>query len=403
MTLSLLAFSSFLFFEHSSKGAGAVKISEQNIPTASPTQLLSWYDRCGRDLPWRSASGSRNDPYRVWLSEVMLQQTTVAATIPYYHNFLTRWPNLRAFASASESEILSAWAGLGYYARARNMHRCAKILVEQFDARFPESEEDLRTLPGVGVYTAAAIMAIAFQRPANVVDGNVERVMARIYAFEEPLPDGGANLRKLAGKHASDSAAIARPGDYAQALMDLGATICTPRRPQCLLCPWRESCLGFALKIAETLPRRAQKPERPTRCGRAYWLSAPNGTILLFRRPARGLLGGMIGLPSSAWRSSLGGDALPDIPPEPVGFEAAAWMVAWRSLSGVVRHSFTHFHLELTGCVGHLSTVAGLQQVTQNFPDGVWISPEEIDDQGLPTLMRKAVAHAHKKTNASRG
>ena len=260
-----------------------------NRPSA---QLLVWYDAAGRDLPWR-AKGSVPDPYRVWLSEIMLQQTTVATVIPYFERFVARWPSLAALAAAPLADVLHAWQGLGYYGRAHRLHACAKELAAHHGGRFPGDEAALRALPGIGPYTAAAI---AFSRPANVVDGNVERVIARLRGIDEPLPAARRRLRALAAELAPRS----RPGDYAQALMDLGATVCTPRRPLCTACPWGAACLGRAQGVAETLPKRSPRRERPTRRGVAFWAVRADGAVLLRRRPPKGLLGGMMEVPIHA-------------------------------------------------------------------------------------------------------
>jgi A/G-specific adenine glycosylase len=296
--------------------------------------ILAWYDRHHREMPWRvppaaRAAGMRPDPYHVWLSEVMLQQTTVAAVGSYFAAFTTRWPTVRALAGAPQEAVLAAWAGLGYYARARNLHRCAAAVAARPGGRFPETEAELARLPGIGPYTAAAIAAIAFDRPATVVDGNVERVMARLHAETDPLP----GVKKRLSAHASELTPHQRPGDYAQAVMDLGATICTPRRPACGPCPWRDACRGREAGIAETLPRRAPKRARPIRHGTAFLAIDKAGRVLTERRPENGLLGGMLALPSTGWADS---------PPAPAPPLEADWRPA-----GEVRHTFTHFHLRL--------------------------------------------------------
>jgi len=270
--------------------------------SADPETLLAWYDRHARTLPWRVApedgrAGVRPDPYRVWLSEVMLQQTTVPAATGYFLAFTRRWPDVHALAAAPDEDILAAWAGLGYYARARNLIKCARQVVGEFGGRFPDDEAALGDLPGIGPYTAAAIAAIAFDRPAVVVDGNVERVMARLNAEETPLPDAKPALKS----HAARLTPVTRPGDYAQAVMDLGATICTPARPACALCPWRGACQGHAKGIAAELPRKRPKPTKPVRLGHAWLVLDGAGDILTVRRPARGLLGGMLAVPTSDW------------------------------------------------------------------------------------------------------
>ncbi|MGE0595661.1 MAG: A/G-specific adenine glycosylase [Hyphomonadaceae bacterium] len=291
--------------------------------------LLGWYDRHARDLPWR-VRGGRADAYRVWLSEVMLQQTTVAAVGPYFVKFLTLWPDVRALAAAAREDVLAAWAGLGYYSRARNLHAAAQTLAHE---GFPDTEAGWRALPGVGAYTAAAIAAIAFDEAANVVDGNVERVMARLHAVETPLPVAKSELRALAGALVTAE----RPGDWAQALMDLGATLCTPKAPQCLLCPWRGDCAAFATGAPEAYPRRAAKAERPQRFGAAFVLWR-DGKVWSVRRPDSGLLGGMAGLPTTAWESERLAEAS--------AFDYAPAAAPWDKI-GAVRHVFTHFALTL--------------------------------------------------------
>jgi len=300
--------------------------------------LLAWYDANARELPWRvgpaeHAHGVRADPYRVWLSEVMLQQTTVPHATPYFLKFLQRWPTVKDLAAAPDEAVMGAWAGLGYYARARNLLACARAVAEQHGGVFPDTEEGLRALPGVGAYTAAAVAAIAFDRPANVVDGNVERVMARLYAVETPLPDAKPELKALAGAMVADD----RPGDWAQALMDLGATVCRPKGPLCDRCPLSAGCEAFAGGAPETYPRRTRKADRPRRYGAAYLLMR-DGKVALVQRPPKGLLGGMLGLPTSAWRSSL-----------LTASEAVAAAPAagdWRHV-GAIEHVFTHFALTL--------------------------------------------------------
>jgi A/G-specific adenine glycosylase len=330
--------------------------------------LLSWYDRHARTMPWRvapaeRAAGRRPDPYAVWLSEVMLQQTTVAAVTGYFRRFTERWPTVEALAAAEDGEVMAAWAGLGYYARARNLIACARAVAAR--GGFPETEDALRALPGIGPYTAAAIAAIAFDRPAAVVDGNVERVMARLFAVETPLPGAKAELAALAARLTPRH----RPGDHAQAVMDLGATVCTPRRPACGLCPWREPCRARALGIAEALPRRAPKAAKPLRRGHAYIARRSDGAWLLERRPARGLLGGMLGWPGSDWSQA----------PEPDPPLAADW----RTLPAEVRHTFTHFHLSLALHVAEVGPEAEPGR-------GAFLGPESFRPADLPTVMRKA-------------
>jgi A/G-specific adenine glycosylase len=338
--------------------------------TPDPAALLAWYDRHQRTLPWRPPAGVRPDPYRVWLSEIMLQQTTVATVGPYFDRFVARWPDISALAVASLDEVLQLWQGLGYYARARNLHACARAVVERHGGVFPDEPAALRALPGVGDYTAAAIAAIAFDRRTAATDGNVERVVARLYAVPEPLPAAKPHLRALASALVPGQ----RAGDFAQALMDLGATICTPRRPRCVLCPWRACCAAAASGRAEALPARVENPERQLRCGVAFWLTRPDGAVLLRRRPEKGLLGGMIEIPSTPWRAE------PWTLAEAIRVAPAA--VEWSPLPGAVHHGFTHFRLELTILAG------------EGVADGLWSGLDRLAEHALPTLMKKVARHA---------
>lgn len=336
-------------------------------------RLLGWYDRHGRRLPWRAPPGERPDPYRVWLSEIMLQQTTVAAVGPYFRAFLERWPTVEALAAAELDRVLHGWQGLGYYARARNLHACARA-VAAAGGRFPETEAGLAALPGIGAYTAAAIAAIAFDRPATAVDGNVERVIARLFAVEEPLPAAKPRLRRLAARLTPRR----RPGDYAQAIMDLGATVCLPRRPKCMLCPWAGACAARAAGRQEALPARAPKAAKPRRHGVAFWAVRRDGSVLLRRRPEKGLLGGMMELPSTGWRAE----------PWPLADALGAAPVAadWRPFDGTVRHGFTHFDLTLAVLGGRVEGPAAAE--------GTWCPVERLGEQALPSLMKKVVRHA---------
>jgi A/G-specific adenine glycosylase len=339
---------------------------------AEATTLLAWYDRHRRRLPWRALPGETAEPYRVWLSEIMLQQTTTAAAGPYFLKFLERFPTVRALADAPLDEVLRLWAGLGYYARARNLHACAKTVAGLHGGNFPDTEDGLRDMPGIGPYTAAAIAAIAFDRSATVVDGNVERVVARLFAVEDEMPRAKPQLRRLAATLTPDE----RPGDFAQAVMDLGATICTPRRPACALCPWTEPCTARALGLQETFPRKAAKTERPTRFGAAFVARRADGAVLLRRRPERGLLGAMVEVPGSDW-SETPPSGIAGLAPVPAG---------WIKLGGGVRHVFSHFALELDVYRAEVAadTLA---------PEGCWWSLE-VADEALPGVMRKVVAHA---------
>lgn len=341
---------------------------DMETPTLS-TLLLDWYDGHGRDLPWRTKGGGWADPYHVWLSEIMLQQTTVAAVIPYFEKFLKRWPNVEELANAADEDVMAAWAGLGYYSRARNLLAAARDVVGKYGGQFPEAEVDLRALPGIGPYTAAAISSIAFGRRAVVVDGNVERVMARVGAVQTPLPAAKAELYELADRYTPDK----RPGDYAQAVMDLGATICTPRNPACGICPLMQRCaarLGFD---PTDFPKKSPKAEKPVRQGVIFWAESEQG-VRLTRRPPKGLLGGMLGLPSSRWEVGLN--------PE-TAFTDAPFSLDWQVLPGVVRHTFTHFHLDMRVAFAACS-----------HDDGQWARRDEILSLGLPTVMKKAVRHA---------
>jgi A/G-specific adenine glycosylase len=343
-------------------------------PEILPGLLLDWYDRHRRRLPWRAEPGTRADPYHVWLSEIMLQQTTVVVVGPYFTRFLERWPSVIALADAPQEDVLAEWAGLGYYARARNLHKCAGVVRDLHGGRFPDTEDALLELPGIGAYTAAAIAAIAFDIPATPVDGNFERVMARMHSVETPLPDAKPELKRL-------SAALTpqqRPGDYAQAVMDLGATICTPRKPKCLTCPWSAPCEARIAGIAEDLPRKKKKPQRPTRKGVAFWIVNGRGEILLRRRPQKGLLGGMVEIPSSDWRE--------DEVPLHTALTEAPIKAKWTELPGMVRHTFTHFHLEL---VVYRSRATGTRP-----SDSFWHPVEKIGEAGLPSVMAKIAKHA---------
>jgi A/G-specific adenine glycosylase len=337
-----------------------------------PALLLAWYDRHRRDLPWRAPPGCPADPYRVWLSEIMLQQTTVAAVGPYFERFVARWPNVAALAAASLDDVLQEWQGLGYYARARNLHACARVVAARHGGVFPPKLSELRGLPGIGGYTAAAIAAIAFDHRVAAVDGNVERVVARLYAVGEPVSVAKPRLQALATVLVPER----RAGDFAQAMMDLGATICTPRRPRCVLCPWRTACAAAAQGIAHALPTPTGKPERPLRYGVAFWITRPDGAVLLRRRPEKGLLGGMIEIPSTPWRTE------PWTLAEAVA--AAPLPGPWSVLPGSVRHGFTHFQLEL-------GIVAGQVQAAS---DALWSPIDKLGEHALPTLMKRLARHA---------
>lgn len=334
------------------------------------SRLLAWYDAHARTLPWRAGPGAApTEPYRVWLSEVMLQQTTVPHATPYFQAFTERWPTVSDLAAAPDAEVMAAWAGLGYYARARNLLACARAVAGDHGGVFPDTEAGLLALPGVGAYTAAAVAAIAFGRAANVVDGNVERVMARLFAVETPVPAARPELRRLASRFVTDD----RPGDWAQALMDLGATVCRPRSPLCGQCPVAEDCVGWAGGDPERYPVKAKKADRPQRRGVAWVLFDGQGRVVVETRPDKGLLGGMLGLPTSDWTT---GDPL-DAPPV-----AADWREA-----GSVEHVFTHFGLTLT-----VKTATATAMATA--AEGLQWMEVEATRAALPTVFAKALDRA---------
>jgi A/G-specific adenine glycosylase len=338
--------------------------------TPSPTVLLNWYDAHAREMPWRVGpsdrrAGEQPDPYRVWLSEVMLQQTTVAAVQKYFLRFTSLWPTVTDLANAEDDRVMGEWAGLGYYARARNLLKCARVVANDMNGRFPDTREDLLKLPGIGPYTAAAISSIAFDRPETVVDGNVERVMSRLYAVETPLPGAKPELTA----HAAALTPRVRPGDYAQAVMDLGATICTPKSPACGICPWMDACRARKTGIQAQLPAKEPKKQKPTRFGYIYVGRRTDGAWLLEQRPEKGLLGGMLGWPGSPWS-----DAPEETPP------AAA---DWHDLGEEVRHTFTHFHLRLAVRIAILDPDATPTQ-------GRFVPKADFRPSDLPTVMRKA-------------
>lgn len=349
---------------------------ETHVPSVA-RRLLDWYDRHHRELPWRispgaRARGLRADPYRVWLSEIMLQQTTVATVRSYYQAFLERWPDIQALAAAETEEVMKAWAGLGYYSRARNLKKCAEKVAAAHDGRFPDSEEGLAALPGIGPYTAAAIAAIAFDRPAAVVDGNVERVVSRLEAIETPLPAAKPEIRAAVAVMLPPD----RPGDFAQAMMDLGATLCTPKRPKCVLCPVRDDCTALRTSDPERYPVKAAKADKPARVGAAFVAVAPDGSILLRRRPESGLLGGMTEVPTTGWTARMDGATDPAAAPFPAD---------WRA-SGSIRHVFTHFQLELS---------VFSAEVARQAPEGHWWSPPpSLPGEALPTVMKKVLEAA---------
>lgn len=358
-----------------SKAGGKQRKTGRAAPPgeALSVDLLAWYDIHARHLPWRARPGVAADPYAVWLSEIMLQQTTVVTVGPYFRDFLDRWPKVEALAAAPVEEVMAAWAGLGYYSRARNLHACARIVAHDHGGIFPDTEAGLIALPGIGPYTAAAIAAIAFGKRAVVVDGNVERVVARLFSLETPLPEVKKEIRVCTDRLTPEK----RAGDFAQGMMDLGATICTPRSPACALCPIAAHCTGRASGIAQTLPRRSPKKSRPLRFGACFWVTRPDGAVLLRRRPPKGLLGGMMEVPTSGWTE--------DQPTEEIWLADAPLSARWNKRVGFVTHGFTHFELQLVVYEARVSAVAAKNA------DGVWTPLEALASEALPTVMRKVV------------
>lgn len=335
--------------------------------------ILKWYAKHHRPMPWRAPPGGRPDPYHEWLSEIMLQQTTVVTVRPYFEKFIRQWPNVKSLANAPQDEVLSAWAGLGYYARARNLHKCANVVAHDYKGRFPETIEDLESLPGIGEYTANAIAAIAFDKPACVVDGNVERVVSRLFLIYTPLPDGKKPIKEK--MRTLTDGRTDSPGDFAQAMMELGATICTPRSPKCGLCPVASFCAAREKGVQETLPRRAAKKAKPKKYGFVYWIERKkDGAVLFERRDEKAMMGGMSGLPTSVWRADLTEKD-----------HISGLSAAKRAEKAKVLHSFTHFDLELRVIPARLKN--------DRIPgdNRFWIAPKDMEGLGLPTLFRKAV------------
>jgi A/G-specific adenine glycosylase len=343
------------------------------LPPDLAMSLLGWYDRHRRKLPWRALPGEKSAPYLVWLSEIMLQQTTVAAVKPYFEAFTVSFPDVATLAAAPVEAVMSQWAGLGYYSRARNLHACAKAVVADHAGQFPQTEAALRLLPGIGPYTAAAIAAIAFNEKVAVVDGNVERVITRLYAIETQLPAAKVEIKARTALLAPAE----RPGDFAQAMMDLGATICTPRRPVCSLCPLQPFCHAAALGRPEDFPRKAPKPERPHRRGAVFFLRRGDGALLVRTRPPRGLLGGMTEFPGTEWTSDFEiAEAL----------RAAPLSANYRKLTGQVMHVFTHFALSLD------VFVADVAAQTQPPAPCRFVAASDLAAEAFPSLMRKIIA-----------
>ena len=344
-------------------------MAEQGLQTDLSDKLLVWYDANARVMPWRMATPN---PYKTWLSEIMLQQTTVAAVKEYFLKFVGLWPTVEDLAAASTEDVMKAWAGLGYYARARNLHACAKIVANDLHGKFPNTVEELAKLPGIGPYTSAAIAAIAFDVPAAAIDGNVDRVISRYFAIEEPLPKSKPLIRK-------ETTALVpqkRSGDFAQALMDLGATICTPKSPSCDICPWTDECSGRIRGMAEALPLKAKKEKLPTRFGHIYWIENSNNEVLVRTRAPKGLLGGMTEFPSSDWLRG-----------KPLDFEPP-FSGNWKKQSHAVEHTFTHFHLELT--VWKVQSES--TELQCNF-----VAVAKLSSEALPSVMRKVVTNLFSK------
>ncbi|MGL3213823.1 A/G-specific adenine glycosylase [Bradyrhizobium sp. BR 1433] len=358
----------------SSRAAAKIKSTDQQADR--PARLLAWYDRHRRTLPWRAVAGERADPYRVWLSEIMLQQTTVRAVGPYFEKFVSRWPDVTALGRASLDDVLRMWAGLGYYSRARNLHACAVAVMGDHGGVFPDTEEGLRALPGIGPYTAAAIAAIAFDRRTMPVDGNIERVVSRLYAIEEALPQAKPLIKEMAATLLGPS----RAGDSAQALMDLGATICTPKKPACALCPLNDDCAARTRGDQESFPRKAPKKSGNLRRGAAFVVTR-GGELLVRSRPEKGLLGGMTEVPGSQWLAGQEDAAALAQAPDLKG------VTRWHRKAGVVSHVFTHFPLEL---VVYTASVPSRSRA----PDGMrWVPVATLDGEAFPNVMRKVIAH----------
>ncbi|MBE7219600.1 MAG: A/G-specific adenine glycosylase [Caulobacteraceae bacterium] len=365
-----------------SRSAPVLPSPPDNDAAVAPA-LLAWYDRHRRSLPWRSLPGQPSDPYAVWLSEIMLQQTTVAAVKPYYAAFLQRWPTVAAIAAAPVADVLQAWAGLGYYSRARNLHACAAAVMDRHGGVFPGDEKALRALPGIGAYTAAAVAAIAFGQRAVVVDGNVERVMARLFAIDTPLPRAKPQLHAAMDRITP----AARTGDFAQAVMDLGATICTPRSPACVICPLAHPCAARALGVQADLPRKEKKNKVPERGGAVFVIEREDGAVFVRQRPPQGLFGGLPEFPSTAWNEGFEVGSPVALPEDLALFDGPM-----RPL-GRVEHGLTHFHLTLE--------VYSVRPAKNNDADPGWIGADALDSIGFPTLMRKVLA-LYQQTSAAK-
>jgi A/G-specific adenine glycosylase len=346
-------------------------------------KVLAWWDIHRRDLPWRARPGEWPDPYRVWLSEILLQQTTAAAAAPYFLKFIAQWPRVEALAAASLDEVMAAFAGLGYYSRARNLHACAGQ-VAQRGGHFPPDEAALRALPGVGAYTAAAVAAIAYGAKAAPVDGNIARILSRLYALEAPI----AKARRVIGEAAVALTPAERSGDFAQALMDIGATICRPKNPDCPACPLRAACAAARTGAPDAYPKRAKAKQRPTRVGAAFFARREDGAILARRRPPRGLLGATLELPGGPWDAAERAD---------LGLSHAPFAAAWRRLPGEVEQVFTHFTLRLTLYAAEVGSGPPREE------GQIWIEPAMAESAGFSSVMLKAVAHARRFVEARGG
>ena len=346
----------------------------RRLPASTADALLTWYDSHRRDLPWRAKPDEIADPYRVWISEIMLQQTTVAAVTGYFGRFMTRWPNVSTLAAASQDEVLQTWAGLGYYARGRNLHRGAGVVMEQFGGVIPRDPAQLITIPGIGPYTANAIAAIAFGEPVAAIDTNAERVLARLLAFEQPLPD----RRRLLAARADGLVPRDRPGDFAQALMDLGSAICMPENPSCSECPLSDWCYAYRKHETHRFPQKKAKAARKLTRAIAFVATDSVGAVYLVRRPGNGLFGGMMQPPLT--------DLAKRFPATKHALSRAPFRGEWFRKPGIVRHTLTHRELEVRAYVAH-------------FPrhpngEGVWLSQSDFESAALPTLMRKIISHA---------
>lgn len=332
--------------------------------------MLEWYDKHQRSIPWRSKKGEKANPYHIWLSEIMCQQTTVQAVVPYFLKFIDIWPSIEALAAAEKEDVMREWAGLGYYARARNLHKCAGVIVNEYGGDFPQTKEELEKLPGIGDYTSSAIATMAFNNPATVVDGNVERVMARYCDIREPLPKSKRFLKNTASQFFDGAK---RHGDFAQSLMDLGAMICTPKSPKCMICPVRRNCKGRIAGVAETLPAKLRKKLKPQRYGNVYWVENDDGEILLQTRPDSEMMGGMVGLPTGDWSEEKSDN------------HHLEFLESIKDRKQHIRHSFTHFDLRLDLFSARVSASNDLRA------DYFWRAKADINPNDFPTLFKKAV------------